>query len=175
MTAFADLLAQAQLPETTVPLCLRGDLVARWRELERQLADADTTRPSMAELSQAQVIAEQMQALREQMQASEVTIRLRAMPALEWSRYAGTRPDPPGEGEDREAWRTRWFAWVVELVSRCAIDPEMSAGDVTTLVDRLSGAQWDELSNAAWAVNEGTPKIPFSAAASALTQDIEPR
>jgi hypothetical protein len=174
VTTFDEILAQAQLPETTVTLCLRGDLHAQWSELERQLPDASTEAVSLAEPSEAFRIAEQMEALREQMQAARVTFRLRAMSALDWAAFASTRPAPRKDDEDEVVWRGRWYAWVSELVSRCAVDPEMTTAQVGQLVSRISGTQWDELSNAAWAINERTVQIPFSAAASALTRTTAP-
>lgn len=172
MTAFADILAQARLPEATVTLCLRGDLAAEWGDLERQLADASTSAPSLAERSPARIIAEQMEDLRARMVASAVTIRLRALPAPVWGQLYAERPiRAKDSGESEQAWRDRWYAWVADLVSRCAIDPVMTVEEVGQLVDVLSGVQWDELSNAAWLLNERKVEIPFSAAVSALTQD----
>jgi len=174
MTAFDTLITQARLPETTVPVCLRGDLVAEFQALERQLQTASTVAPSLGERAPARVIAEQMQALREEMTAAEIPVRLRALPALEWANFAATRPAPRKDDESKDAWLARWFAWMAELVSRCAIDPVMTVEQVGQLVDHLSGVQWDDLSNAAWSLNEQRVKIPFSDAASGLTQAPEP-
>lgn len=174
MATIKEILAQARLPETTVDLCLRGDLMAQWRQLQSQLETADTTAPCLGQRAPARVIAEQMEDLRQQMASSTITVRLRALPAREWSAFAATRPQPSSDDDDPDQWREQWFAWVAALVARCAIDPEMTAEQVGQLCDGLSGVQWDELSNAAWALNETRMTIPFSAAAYALIRDTEP-
>ena len=175
MTKIAEIIARARLPETTVTLCLRGDLLAEWRVLERDLEEAPSVAPSLGEMSPRRAIAERMEAIRGEMTAAEIPVRLRALPAREWSAYAARRPLARTEDEPEDAWRSRWYVWTAGLISHCAIDPEMTVEDVDQLVDVLSGVQWDELSTAAWALNEQRVAIPFSAAASAQTRGPEER
>lgn len=161
-------LAGAELPETTVELCLRRDLVAQFRDLERQLATASREVPSLGERAPARVVAEQLEALREEMTRRSVRFRLRAMPALDWSVFH-TRMPQRGNDDDAEKYaRDKWYPWVAELVSRCCVDPKMSVEQIGRLVDRLSAAQWDELCDAAWGLNANREGVPFSEAASAV-------
>jgi hypothetical protein len=175
VTTIADILAQARLPETTVRLCLRGDLQARWQELERQLGDADRRKPSLAEPSPAQAIAEQMEQIREDMQASTTVVTLRAVKARAWSDLLLKRPGPKEDDTSDDEHLAAHFGWVCELLAECAVDPEMTAEQAAELCDALSGRQWDELTTAVWTLNSSGVEVPFSAAASALIQPQEQR
>lgn len=167
MTTFDDIVKQAQRPETSVALCLLGNLVAEYRELERKLQTASRVADSLGERSEASVIAERMRDLETQMSDSTVTFRLQAMKARAWSDFKDTRPVKLDD-ETEQQLNDRFFDWVCQLVSRCCVDPEMTPDQVAELVDHLSGAQWDELSNAAWRLNAQGVAVPFSVAASAL-------
>lgn len=168
MTEFAELIAGAKRPSTTVPLCLRGDLTAPYRELEQKLATASRTPASLGQKSDAMLIAEQMQALEAEMAAATKTFRLEAMPAKKWSDFHATAPER-AEGETDEDWSARWFAWITELVARSVVEPVvMTADQVAELCDVLSGGQWDELSETAWRLNSRGVTVPFSVAASVL-------
>lgn len=166
MTSFEDILAQARLPETSVSLCLRGDLDAQWRELTRKLEGASRTAASLGERSEASTIAEQILALEAEMSASTVAFTLRADTAKDWSDFQATRPTKKDDQD--ETFTARWFDWVCRMVSRAAVDPVMSPEQVGQLCDRISGAQWDELSDAAWNLNSRSATVPFSYAASAM-------
>lgn len=172
--SFADILAQARRPEDTVELCLRGDLVAQFHALERELVDAPRVAASLADRSPAAVLAERITALREQMDAAKVTFHLRALPPREWSDYDATRPNKADDETD-DAFRARFFGWTAGLVSRCLVDPVLTPDQVAEVVDVLSAKQWDQLADAAWLVNTGQVSVPFSAAASALTPSDAPK
>ncbi|GIG63606.1 hypothetical protein Lfu02_79780 [Longispora fulva] len=167
MTEFADILAVAQRPATSVPLCLRGDLVAEFRALERDLEQADRRAPSLAEASPAAVIAARMNALREQMLAATVAFRLEAMPPAAWSDFLATQP-AKSKDIDEDAFKAAWYAWVCQLVAHTCTDPVMTAEQVDQLVPRLSGEQWARLSDTAWSINASEVNVPFSVAASVL-------
>lgn len=169
MTTFEEILAQAKRPTTSVSLCLRGDLTAPYRDLERQLPTASRTAPSLGARSDAAVIAEKMQALEAEMQAASQTFVLQALTAKEWSDFFMKKPDERLKDETDEELGARVYAWVAELVARSVIEPvRMTVDQVGQLCDVLSGGQWDELSNAAWRLNKADVAVPFSVAASAL-------
>jgi hypothetical protein len=58
MKNFKDLLGQAQLPEKTVEICLRGDLVAEFEETERALEQAEEDREKANSLDGGSTVAE---------------------------------------------------------------------------------------------------------------------
>lgn len=177
MTNIKDLLNGARLPERTVPICTRGDLVAEHEELERQLDEANRRASDSLAGNGAGEIIDRMAALQDEMRASTVTFRLRALPKPKWRallaehpprRTEDDRPDPEDAaiGVNME---TFWDA----IVRACLIDPEVDdeswalmAGDDGRLTDRQIGA----LADAAWAVNRGDVSVPFSHAVSQAKQ-----
>lgn len=168
MTTFEELIAQAKRPGTSVSLCLRGDLTVPYRELERKLQTAARTAPSVGQRSEAALLAEQMRGIETQMAEATTSFTLQAMHPKAWSDLWSVRPMKQDD-EDDEVFKERWFAWVCVIVARTVTGPvAMTAEQVTELCDVLSGAQWDELSDTAFALNGQRITVPFSAAASAL-------
>lgn len=167
MTTFEELIAQARRPGTTVSLCLRGDLTAPYRELERKLQTADRTAPSVGQRSEAALLAEQMRALETQMAEATTSFALEAMHPKPWADLWAARPVK--ESAEDEEFQERWFAWLCVIVSRTVTGPVvMTTEQVAQLCDVLSGGQWDELTNTAFALNGERITVPFSAAVSAL-------
>lgn len=180
MTNLKEILAGAHLPERTVPLCLRGDLVAEFEELERKLEDTGR-RPadSLAGDGSGDII-DRMEALQDQMRASTVTFRLRALPKPKWRALLAAHP--PRRGDDGEPLaedvtigvnRETFFDAIIRA---CLVDPEvddetwdMMAGENGRLTDR----QLATLTDAAWDVNRGEISIPFSRAASRVKRTTE--
>lgn len=169
MRSIEEILALAELPEESVPLCLRGTLVAEFERLEQELLTAPTQATSLGDVSAALGIAQRMDELRQEMLASTEEFRLRARPALEWSNFYETRPEKV-DGQDRGEFNAAWHAWLCELVATTCYQPAMTADQVAALATSLSGNQWGRLTDRAWAVNAQQQSIPFSAAASAALQ-----
>jgi hypothetical protein len=169
VSEFADILAQAQLPETSVGLCLRRDLTGRFRELERRLQTANTVAASLGERAESSVVAEEMEALRKEMADREVTFQIRALPALEWARFTAKLPQRAKDEEPDEFAAKRFYPAIAGLVSRCVVDPVMTVDQVNELVDVLSGGDWNLLSSTVWAINDDREGVPFSVAAYAMT------
>jgi hypothetical protein len=171
MTDIKSLIAAAKLPERTVPICLRGDLVAEHEELDRQLEEANRRDSDSLAGSGAGDLVDQIEALQEEMRAATVTFRLRALPKPRWRallaehpprRDADDKPDPEDAaiGVNQE---TFWDA----IARACLIEPEVDdetwalmAGPDGKLTDRQIG----QLADAAWAVNRGDVSVPFSRA-----------
>jgi hypothetical protein len=164
-----EILGIAELPEESVPLCLKGTLVARFERLERELLNAPTQATSLGDVPAAAAIAREMDALREEMQKYTVPFELRALPAQEWSDFFNTQPEKTG-GEENDDYKNAWHAWICAMVSVTCYQPAMTAAQVDALTKKLSGNQWQRLSDTAWAVNAQQQRIPFSAAASAVLQ-----
>jgi hypothetical protein len=174
MKTIDEILATARRPEDTVRLCLRGDLVSAFQELERRLPDAATVAANLGERAEASVIAEQMQALREQMAEAEVPFLLRALPPKEWARLQLTRPGEKPKNETDDEYGDRAYQWACVIVAASSVEPAMTAEQVDELVPLLSAKQWSDLYTRSILVNTGDVSVPFSAAASELTRDSGP-
>lgn len=169
---FSDVLAKARPAERTIRLCLRGDLVARFEELERDLAKAQSSTGDSLAGSGAAPIAKAMEELREQMEDSTVTFTMRALPRPAYRAFIAAHPPRKGPDgkvlpEDEDGIDNSTFAF--DLTRRCLVDPEMNDEEYAHLVDDiLSDWQFEQLWVAALAVCRGDVDVPFSFAASTL-------
>lgn len=173
MTDIKSMLAEARLPERTVPICLRGDLVAEHEELERQLEQANQRASDSLAGNGAGDLVDRIEALQEEMRAATVTFRVRALPKPVWRALLAEHPprhddDDKPNPEDATVglnMETFWDALVRACLIEPVIDDEawaLMAGTEGRLTDRQIG----QLADAAWAVNRGDVSVPFSHAVS---------
>lgn len=171
---FDALLDQARPVERTVPLCLRGDLVAEFEALERELAKAQAKANDSLAGSGASGIAARMEALREQMADSTVEFRLRGLPRPKYRALTAAHPPRqladgkvhPQDENDGLNVDTFYDA----LIRACLVGPVLSEAQLTRLLDEaLSDRQFEQLAIGAVACCRGSVDVPFSFAASKLT------
>ena len=171
MTSIKERLAAARLPERSLQVCLRGDLVAEFDDLERQLQEARQT-PGRRRLnagSDAAEIVEKMEALQEQMAAEMIDVRLRALPQAEWQ--ALYRKYPPADDNDGDkAMGVNLVDFMAEAIPACIIEPELDEEDWARLNEVLCAADYDRLLTAVWDVNRSGVDVPKSQLASLVTQ-----
>ena len=170
----------AQLAERTLALCLRGDLQARFEELEREFEVANEARgDSLASGGRSRELADEMEALRVQMRASTITVVLRAMPRKKWQALCEQHPprrDDDGNllVEDRASGVNNDSFWE-PAIRACWVSPTLTPARMKRLLDEaLSNRQYDLLATTVYAVNNSDVDIPFSPAASRLIQTSEP-
>lgn len=190
MTAdFKTLLASAKLPERTVPVCLRGDLVAEHEAADRALVEAQRQPSTGKEGSGVAELVERVEQIQAEMRDSIYPFVMRAltrprfralMAAHPPKRQDNGDPDPADAqlGFEREA----FFEALLKLAT---VDPEMGIdaeayfadllagkepvlpdGDWPELFDKLTDKQYGDLTDAAWYVNRDEVIVPFSRAAS---------
>lgn len=174
MTDFKSLLAGAQLPRRSVEICLRGDLTARFEELERELA-AVVERPesqSIEDEPEALRIAREIEAVRAEMQEHSYTFVVQALPRPAYQSLKSEHPPRQNdEGEIRQedaVLDANYDTFLEPLLRASLVDPEMDEATWAELVGKLSENQYNSLINAAYMVNKGGISVPFSRAASAL-------
>lgn len=169
---FKALMSEAKLPARTVLICLRGDLVAEHEQAERDLEQAQrTVGDSLAGGTAVAEIVEQIEALEEQMRESQYPFRLRALPRPQWRDLVAAHPPRRGEDgaivdTDRPGVNADTF--FEAMIRACLIDPELTDEEWKQLDETLTDRQFDDLSDAAWAVNRREVDIPFSRAASRM-------
>jgi hypothetical protein len=166
----------AKPAERTIPLCTRGDLVARFEELEQEFEVASEARgDSLASGGRAREIAEEMESLRVQMRASTKIVVLRALtPRKKWQALCEQHPprrDDDGNvfPEDRATGVNNETFWE-PAIRACWAAPQLTPPQMNKLLDVLSNRQYDLLAALVQAVNNGDVDIPFSPAASRLIQ-----
>jgi hypothetical protein len=169
MKNFKAMLAEAKLPERTVPICLRGDLVAKHEELERQLELAQKRELNSLAGNGAANLAEQIDALQDQMQEATFPFRLRALPRPQFRALVNAHP--PRRNDENEIVDDDKFIGVNAetffdaMVRACLVDPELDEQGWNDLAESLTSHQWDALSDAAWGLNRREVDVPFSHAA----------
>lgn len=167
------LLGAARLPESTVPLCLRGDLQAEWETLERQLAEAKQRgdRRLVGSPEEA-ALARQLRDLEAQMQDSTITLRLRALPRREFMKLVEKHPARKDNQVDRMV-GVNQATFYDALIGACIVEPEIDEERLTRLLDALTDAQFNKLANTAWELNRSDVSVPFSRTASRITTNSD--
>jgi hypothetical protein len=166
---FKTMLAEAKLPERTVMICLRGDLAAEHEHAERELAEAAKTASDSLAGSGVGEIADRIDALEGQMREHSYEFRLRALKRPDWRALVDQHQ--PRKGDDGLVVPTDRIGVDVStfydaILRACLVDPELTDEEFAQLLDSITDRQYDELTEAAWALNRKEVDIPFSRAAS---------
>jgi hypothetical protein len=177
MPDFAALLAGAKLPERTLPVCLRGDLQAQHETADREL-EALLKAGSSKFNDGSGALKAKLLALEAEMKAATYEFRLQGLARPQYRAFIAGYPmriqeDGSLHQEDRV------FGFNIEdgaepLVRRCLVDPVLDAEAWSRLMAALTERQFDDLAGAAWYLNRGDVDVPFSRAASRLTETSEP-
>lgn len=177
MKNFKTMLAGAKLPERTVEICLRGDLVAEHEEAERELEAAEKKATDSLAGNGVGELVERIEALEAEMAEATQTFVLRALP-----HRRSARDDRPTHNELKKAHPPRRegdkviepdddYGYNVDafneaLVRLCVVEPELDDGDWDELLAVLSEGQFSRLAVACLLLNRGDIDVPFSHAAS---------
>lgn len=163
------LIRSAKLPEKTVPLCLRADLVAEYERTERELGTAQAEGGDSLAGKGAKVrdLDERLAALREEMTGSTLTVTLRALPSAKYRALMDEHP-PRLEGDQVDR-RDRVFGFNVDtffdaLARACVAAPDLDAEDWEALAGedgKLTDAQVGALTDTAWKLNRKDVDLPF--------------
>jgi hypothetical protein len=174
--------AGAQLPQRSVQVCLRGDLVAAWEAAERALERATKEQRTANSKEGAGLLAElgeQVRALEAQMSEHADEWILRAMPRHKFRALMAAHPPRLGEnGEPVEGDRLfNLSTFFPALLRASLVTPELDdedwawlLGDDGTEDGVLTDKQFSDLTDAAWFLNRGEVEVPFSHAASLATR-----
>ena len=163
----ADILATAKPRETTVRLCLRGDLAAEFEALDAELTDKTVTGTWAADEPrvEAEALAARIDALRAEMEVDTVVFRFRSLPRLQWEALIDAHPGRAGREEPFNL-----STFPLALIAACAVDPAMTDAEASDLLDVLNEGQRDALFGACYTVNQEAVAVPFSVSASAVSR-----
>jgi hypothetical protein len=160
------LLASAKRPETVVPVCLRGDLQAEWETLDKRLNDLRSRNFGKIGMSQDhRDLAQRIVELEATMSASTIDIRLRGLDRRAWRDLVSAHPARK-DNETDGVLGVNQETFFDALVAECAVEPEMTADQVSTFLDSITSSQFDKLADAAWGLNRRDVNVPFSYSAS---------
>lgn len=168
MADITEVLAQVVRAQRSVPICVRGDLVEKARELHEEYAaallyDADHNEPDTAP-----AVAELIEAAQAEAEAATVTFTVGAVPANVWRRLVAEHPPTD---DDLDGWRWNLETFPPAALAAACLDPVMDEVQADALADALSDAQWEKLWNAVLAVNlaDDLPKFASATAAPATS------
>ena len=164
-----EMIRGARLPEDTVEVCLRADLVAEYERAERELAAAkQAAGDSLAGPGEdVKALEGRLAGLREQMQASTLTLTLRALSSPRYQALVDQHP--PRVEDDNVNRRDRVFGFNVDtffdaLARKCTVAPELDDEDWAGLFGddgKLTDAQVEKVYSKAFALNKKDVDLPF--------------
>jgi hypothetical protein len=175
---YDELIAEASLPEDTVPICLDGRLMHRWEEVKARV-DARADTPADDRLGAGQVDPEQaeLDALTAQVEGKNRPWLLRGMPDDEFAEFAAkpefkARTLPDGSTDPRDArMGLNRDVFVPALVKACLVEPDVSVdGRWDVLRKKLTRGQMARLFAVAWELNSEDRDLPFSPSGSPTTR-----
>lgn len=167
-------LKAAKLPEHTITVCLRGDLVAEIEDLDDQLRRAReqeqaTGSKRMANKSASLDLANRIEALRTEMAEAEITFRLRALPKDRWRDLKLAHPPNEDDQQDQRL-GVDLYGLAPQVLPQVTVEPEMDADDWRQLEQVVSSGDWNRLAIAAVMLHEMGVDIPKSALASLVRE-----
>lgn len=174
-----DAIIDAATPaERSMTLCLAGDLVVEYEELERRRAEATLAGSGDSLAGSGGAVAEidvDMDALRPRMLERTITVVMRAMPRKPFNKLVELHPprrDDDGKVNPEDNVGVNNVTFWEPLIRACWASPTLTKARLTRLLDEVvSDRQYDELAALAWAVNRATVDVPFSSAASRQSRD----
>jgi hypothetical protein len=173
---FAAMLAEAKLPERTVQVCLRGDLVAEHEKLNAELELIEKKAVDTLAGNGGAELAERIAALESEMRDNAYPFVVRAMPTARYRAFKADFPVRVGEGGEVDK-RDEVFDFNADtgfepLLRLSLVDPDLDDGQWAQLMGTLTERQFEDLAGAAWMLNRGEIDVPFSRAASRLNRLI---
>lgn len=162
------LIKGARLPEDTVPLCLRADLVAEYERVQAEHAKAQQAAGQSLAGSGGAVVAldERLAELREEMSGSMLTLTLRGLPSHRYQELIDQHPPRTlGEGvEPRDRLGFNADTFFPALARACTVAPDLDDEDWDALLGddgKLTDAQVSKLCNTAYVLNRKDINLPF--------------
>lgn len=162
----------ARLPERTVPICFRGDLIADYEALDRELTKLKKNAGDSLD-SGAGAVLEQMDAVEAEMAENTYLVRLRAMTFADYNALVAKHPprrDDDGQivDDDKDLGVDVAGFWA-PFIRASIIDPPLpTEADWEEFVAGITDYQYGLLGNTAFSLNRGSVDIPFSLAASTM-------
>jgi hypothetical protein len=176
MKNFKTMLAEAKLPERTVQVCLRGDLVAEHEQLNEELELLEKKAVDSLAGNGGAELAVRIDALEAEMRDNAYPFRLRALSKGAYRAFKADHPPRLVEDGDVDK-RDQTFDFNAEigfesLLRMSLVDPELDEDEWNHLLETLTERQFDDLAGTAWILNRGEIDVPFSRAASRLNRLI---
>jgi hypothetical protein len=165
-------LAEASLPEETVPLCLNGPLVRKYEEVKARIEARQQVEPQTDDLRlgspDTTVDAEQpeLDRLTEQIQAKTRLFILRALPRDDFQELFAAHPprkdSSTGRNDPRDSGGANMKTFLPAITKASIVDPALSDEQWSQLLRKLTDGQIEKLGLVGWSLNREDREIPFS-------------
>lgn len=162
MTADLDAwLSQGSRPEAEVPICLVGDLAARYQAKAEEAVQAAADPNRSLEDDTAVRLAGELDELRVQMEGRTKVFTLRAMDPDAYLDLQVAHPPRDGVEVDKRLGLNR-DTFLPALVRASIVDPDLTDEQFAALRSKVSSRQWDELWVTAQQLNREDVRAPKS-------------
>lgn len=158
-------LKAAELPQQSVPICMRADVLGEIGELERRiknLQDADEADLRLSAGDEAPELAARIRELEAEAAEYTMDLRLTAVPRLEWNKARVKHTTENDDGSEK----LNLNAMMEDLFPQSVVSPEMTDGQRTDFLAGLTEGQWEAVIKAMWDINRGGASVPKSLRAS---------
>lgn len=175
-----DILGRAELPEQTLPMCLRTTLQQEFETATQRLADALKANEDADSLgggpADVEAISQEIQDLREAMEADTIRLKFRALPQHRppndpgptWDSFVTQHPPRDDDEEDAKFGFNR-ETFYATLARASLIEPGFDVDDWRQFRAVITRGQWELLTDVLWNLNQlRVMPVPFSPAASRI-------
>lgn len=175
MGSVDDILNELQAREVPATVYVRGDLVARIRQLQAQLGTAKRYDAEHNEPDTAPAIEADIQRLSDDLTASARTFTFRGLPHHEWMTLLASCPPTDKDREQGRDYDGERFP-ALAMAASCIDPDDLTEAKVRDLAERLAHGQFEELWKACYLANLGVEDgdIHFFAAAIGATRNSAP-
>lgn len=157
MPDISELLEQASPRETTVKVCLAGDVAGELEALQQELGELGEWQPtSLGQVNPAYGLQERLEAARQRVRENSVEFRFRALGHRAYSNLLAAHPAPGGSKEPYDA-----GTFLPAVLAACCVEPSLTPTQVDRLLDVVNDGTARILFQTALAVNEEPSPIPF--------------
>jgi hypothetical protein len=162
-------LSQGSRPEADVPICLVGDLAARYQAAAEELVQVAADPNRSIEDARTTELAAELDELQRKMEGATRIFRMRALPPEDYLDLQVKHPPREGNEVDQRLGCNR-STFLPVLVKACTVTPELTDEQWDALLSKLSSRQWDELWVTAQQLNREDVRPPKSLGISAQMQ-----
>lgn len=161
------ILDEAALPQQSVPICMRADLLSQIQERERKILqlksdDDDLRMVEQSEFTAAE-LADEIRALEAEAARYTVNLRLQAVDRYKWNKQTDAAKT---EDEDSGTEKLDLNALVEAVFDDSLVSPAMSKTQQEKFLAKITEGQWESIIQAVWDLNRTVTTVGKSVTAS---------
>lgn len=165
---YAAVIASAQRPEITVPVCLRADVAVQLQELQQQIATAREDAVTAVDKAEVRKLAKRADEIADTARDATIPMLLRGLGPATFRRLSREHPTVDGDPDDLGLdFHLETFG--PALVRACLVGPiTPEQWDDMVNDEKITSGQLEELVNTALQLSRGKVSAPFLPGASVI-------